>query len=183
MKNRIIKRGINFFRPVRLGDRLAWYFISIGLVFTLAISISITEYEHIKYSEQVDKESRETVRAVKDQLERSLWNVDEESALILLDGLARSQSISGIRLVDENGLDEQLGDFNSPPDFTETLQYEGQRLGTLQITVNNTYLDERFIERIKLLGISAAVFIGLFGCFLQIIVRRLVTDHISEISI
>lgn len=182
MINRIIKSGINFFRPVRLGDRLAWYFISIGLVFTLAISISITEYEHIKYSEQVDKESRETVRAVKDQLERSIWNVDEESTLILLDGLARSQSISGIRLVDEDSLDEQLGDFNSPPDFTETLQYEGQRLGTLQITVNNTYLDERFIERIKLLGISAAVFIGLFGCFLQIIVRRLVTDHISEIS-
>lgn len=90
MKKKITQNKLSFLRPQRLGDRLAWYFISIGLVFTLAISIALIEYEHIKYTEQVERDSRETVRTIKNQLERSLWNVDEESAQILLDGLARS---------------------------------------------------------------------------------------------
>ena len=182
MNKKIAHNKFGFLRPQRLGDRLAWYFISIGMVFTLAISIALIEYEHIKYTEQVERDSTETVRTIKNQLERSLWNVDEESAQILLDGLARSPSIEGISLVDESGVSKQLGNFQAPADFAEQLIYDDQVLGSLQIQINDTYLDENFIDRVKLLGISAAIFIGLFGCFLQIIVRRLVTDHLSLIS-
>jgi diguanylate cyclase (GGDEF)-like protein len=173
---------LSFLRPQKLGDRLAWYFISIGLVFTLAVSIALIEYEHIKYTEQVERDSRETVRTIKDQLERSLWSVDDESAQILLDGLARSPSIKGISLVDESGVSKQLGSFTPPADFSEQLTYDSQVLGSLQVEINDTYLDENFIDRVKLLGLSAAIFIGVFGCFLQIIVRRLVTDHLTVIS-
>ena len=182
MDKKTLHNKLGFLRPQRLGDRLAWYFISIGLVFTLAVSIALIEYEHIKYTEQVERDSRETVRTIKDQLERSLWNVDDESAQILLDGLARSPSIKGISLIDESGASKELGSFTSPADFSEQLTYDSQILGYLQVQINDTYLDENFIDRVKLLGLSAAIFIGIFGCFLQIIVRRLVTDHLTVIS-
>lgn len=183
MDKKTASNSLSFLRPQRLGDRLAWYFISIGLVFTLAVSIALIEYEHIKHTEQVEKDSRETVRTIKDQLERSLWNVDEESAQILLEGLTRSPSIEGLSLVDESGMSTDLGTFEAPADFSEQLIYDNQLLGSLQIQINDAYLDQDFLDRIKLLGVSAAVFIGLFGCFLQIIVRRLVTDHLSVISV
>ncbi|KZZ60037.1 hypothetical protein A3762_03425 [Oleiphilus sp. HI0125] len=177
------KKGIKLLRPQKLGDRLAWYFISIGLIFTLAVFITLIEYENRIHTEKIQSSSKEAVGAIKAQLERNLWNVDDEGVQTLLDGLSRSPAITGVQLIDENGFAKRSGNFeDTDADLEQVLYYEQQYLGTLQVQASNSYLNHEFVDRIKLLGIAAAIFIGLFACFLQIIVRRLVTDHLVTIS-
>lgn len=182
MDSNVNSHSLQALKPKRLGNRLAWYFISIGFVFTLVVSVAIIEFEHLQRSEQIDEKSRETVSAIENQLIRSLWNVDDESTQILLEGITRSPSISGVQLVDENGVTVSVGNFQPPEDFSHPLVHDEQKLGKLLVKTNSSYLDQHFLDQIKVLGLSAAVFMGLFGCFLQIIVRRLVTEHISVIS-
>jgi len=176
------RKSFTRLRPSKLGQRLALYSASLCLVFTLIVSVAILEYEQISHTRQINKESRETVRTIEKQLERSLWQVDEHGTETLLDSLVRTPSIASLLLTDEQGKTKLKGVANLPIDFTTKLSYNNQPLGTLSVSVNKTYLDDSLIERIKLLGISAAIFIGIFSCLIQVVVRRLVTDHLSTIS-
>jgi diguanylate cyclase (GGDEF)-like protein len=169
-------------RPQKLGHRLALYFISISLVFTFVVSSVIIQFERQKHLNLANDESRETIAAVQDQLVRSLWNVDRESTKLLLEGIQRTPSIQGLLLEDENASNLEFGAYNDPADFTVPLLNDDQELGYLLVKINDTFADDLFMEQIKLVGISAGLFIGLFGWFLQIIVRKLVTQHLSHIS-
>lgn len=176
------KKRLAFLRPSKLGHRLALYSASLGLIFTLIASMGIVEYEHIVHRQQIDKESRDAVRTIVHQLERSLWQVDELGTQTLLNSLVRSPSIAGILLTNEQGQTSQIGEDNLPVHFSAALSHNHQDLGLLSVSINKTYLSDSLIHRIKLLGITAAVFIGIFSLLLQVIVRRIVTEHLSEIS-
>jgi diguanylate cyclase (GGDEF)-like protein len=180
--SKIKKRLKRAVRPQKLGHRLALYFISLSMIFTFAISAVLIQFERQKHLELTNKESRETIKAVQDQLVRSLWNVDRESTKLLLEGIQRTPSIEGLLLEDENTSNLQFGVYEGTPDFVVALTNDEQELGQLNVNINDTFANELFMEQIKLVGFSAALFIGLFGWFLQIIVRKLVTQHLSHIS-
>jgi len=169
-------------KPTRIGDRLAGYFIVASLLFTVTIAFIVIEYESLKYRDQIQAESIHTVEAVKQQLERTLWNVDEESTQVLLAALAQSNAIRGAQLVRPNESILNVGIPKDTPDKTYILTYQDIILGELKVSDNDSYFNPIFQERITMLGISIALFIGVFGWFLQIIVGRLITDHLSSIN-
>ena len=93
MTSALFNRLKHGYRFKRLGNRLTFYFITIGLLFTtVTVSILLIKQYQEGY-ESLYAEANDTIKAVNQQLARSLWNVDQESTHILLEGVFRMPSI------------------------------------------------------------------------------------------
>ena len=169
------------FRFQKLGHRLSFYFISICVLFTLltASALLFKQYQEDKLS--VYAESKKTIQAVEQQLARSLWNVDQDSTYILLEGMYRMPSIQGLRIVESLGNRYEYGDVTQPPSLTIPLVFNGQKMGKLEVDVDDELIEESVLEQLKVILISSTLLIGLIGLVFSYIVKKAVTQHLSYI--
>lgn len=172
----------NSFQFQKLGHRLSFYFISICIVFVVvtALALSFKQYQEDKLA--VFKEGEKTVHAVKEQLARSLWNVDQDSTRILLEGMYRMPSIQGLRIIESLGNVYEYGDIGDKPSLKADLIFNGQNMGRLEVEVNQKMISGGVLAQAKTIIISSAVMIGLIGLVFSFIVKKSVTQHLSEIS-
>ena len=169
------------FRFNKLGHRLSFYFISICIVFTLITVSSLLLRQYIVDRETVYTEGEKTINAVQEQLARSLWNVDQDSTRILLEGMYRMPSIHSLRIVESLGNSYEYGTLDSEPDLKAALEFNGQDLGRLEVDVNKDLITDNVIDQMQIIILSTSLMIGMIGFILSIIVRRAVTKHLSAI--
>ncbi len=174
-----IKKGYRF---KRLGNRLTFYFIVIGLLFTTAtISILLLK----QYQEGYDSlyaEASDTIKAVNQQLARSLWNVDQESTHILLEGVFRMPSIKGVRIVETLGNNFSYGEMEDPPSLSRPLIFNGQNMGRIEVTVKDELITESVHEQVTYIVINSTLMIGMIALIFSIIVKKSITRHLAHIS-
>jgi diguanylate cyclase (GGDEF)-like protein len=169
------------FRFQKLGYRLSFYFISICIFFTLLTAASLLFKQYQADKESIYAESRKTILAVEQQLSRSLWNVDQDSTYILLEGMYRMPSIKGLRIVESLGNIYEYGDIHMPPSITIPLVFNGQKMGKLEVDVNDDLIKASVLEQFKVILISSTLLIGLIGFVFSYIVKKSVTQHLSFI--
>ena len=169
------------FRFQKLGYRLSFYFISICIFFTLLTASSLLFKQYQEDKESVYAESRKTILAVEQQLSRSLWNVDQDSTYILLEGMYRMPSIQGLRIVESLGNIYEYGDVSLPASITIPLVFNGQKMGKLEVDVNDELIETGVLEQLKVIFISSTLLIGLIGFVFSYIVKKSVTQHLSYI--
>lgn len=165
----------------KLGHRLSFYFISICIIFTLITVSTLLLRQYSADRAAVYTEGEKTIKAVKQQLARSLWNVDQDSTRILLEGMYRMPSIQSLRIVEALGNSYEYGEVNSPPDLSTDLIFNGQGLGRLEVDVNEDLIEDKVFKQMKVIIISTTLMIGMIGFVFSIIVRRAVTQHLSSI--
>ena len=166
----------------KLGSRLTFYFIAIGFFFTLVTvsALLIKQYEDGRIS--VYAEANDTIKAVNQQLARSLWNVDQDSTHILLEGVYRMPSIHGVRIVESLGNEYQYGELKTPPSLSKPLMFNGQNMGRIEVNVKDELITESVKEQLIVILFSSTLMIGLIGFVFSIIVKNSVTRHLSQIS-
>ncbi|TNC81450.1 MAG: hypothetical protein C9356_08960 [Oleiphilus sp.] len=177
----IVREVNKRFRFNKLGHRLSFYFISICIVFTLITVSSLLMRQYIADRATVFTEGEKTIKAVEQQLARSLWNVDQDSTRILLEGMYRMPSIHSLRIVESLGNSYEYGAVDDEPDLTTNLEFNGQGLGRLEVDVNEKLITDNVIDQMKVIIISTTLMIGMIGFVFSIIVRRAVTKHLSAI--
>ncbi len=167
----------------KLGHRLTFYFISIGILFTVATvsALLIKQYQEGRVS--VYAEARDTIKAVNQQLARSLWNVDQDSTHILLEGVYRMPSIQGVRIIESLGNEYQYGEMKLPASLSSPLIFNGQNMGRIEVDVKDELITESVREQVIVILISSTLMIGLIGFVFSIIVKNAVTRHLSQISV
>ncbi len=170
------------FQFQKLGHRLSFYFISICIFFVLVTVSSLLFKQYQEDKSSVYEEGEETIHAVKQQLARSLWNVDQDSTRILLEGMYRMPSIKGLRIVESLGNVYEYGDMSESADLQADLVFNGQNMGRLEVDVNEELITGGVLEQVKVIVISSSVMIGLIGFVFSIIVKKAVTQHLSDIS-
>lgn len=174
-----IKRGYHF---KRLGSRLTFYFVSIGLLFTTAtVSILLVKQYQEGYT-SLYAEANDTVKAVNQQLARSLWNVDQESTHILLEGVFRMPSIQGVQIIETLGNHYIYGDMTSPPSLSRPLIFNGQNMGRIEVSVKTDLISESVQDQVMYIIINSTLMIGLIAFFFSFIVKKSVTRHLAHIS-
>jgi len=165
----------------KLGHRLSFYFISICIVFTLVTVSSLLFRQYIVDRESVFTEGEKTIKAVQQQLARSLWNVDQDSTRILLEGMYRMPSIHSLRIVESLGNSYEYGKIENDPDLQASLEFNGQNLGRLEVDVSKKLISDKVIDQMQLIILSTSLMIGMIGFIFSTIVRRAVTKHLSAI--
>ena len=174
-----IKRGYQF---KRLGNRLTFYFVSIGLLFTtVTVSILLLKQYQEGYT-SLYAEANDTIKAVNQQLARSLWNVDQESTHILLEGVFRMPSIQGVQIIETLGNHYIYGDMTSPPSLSRPLIFNGQNMGRIEVTVKSDLINENVQDQVMFIIINSTLMIGLIAFFFSFIVKKSVTRHLTYIS-
>ena len=174
-----IKRGYRF---KRLGNRLTFYFVSIGLLFTTAtVSILLIKQYQEGYT-SLYAEANDTIKAVNQQLARSLWNVDQESTHILLEGVFRMPSIQGVKIIETLGNHYIYGEMTSPPSLSRPLIFNGQNMGRIEVTVKDDLINESVKDQVMFIIINSTLMIGLIAFFFSFIVKKSVTRHLAHIS-
>lgn len=174
-----IKHGYRF---KRLGNRLTFYFITIGLLFTTAtVSILLIKQYQEGY-ESLYAEANDTIKAVNQQLSRSLWNVDQESTHILLEGVFRMPSIQGVQILETLGNQYIYGEISSPPSLSRPLIFNGQNMGRIEVTVKDDLISESVREQVVFIIINSTIMIGLIAFIFSIIVKKSITRHLAHIS-
>ena len=174
-----IKRGYQF---KRLGNRLTFYFVSIGLLFTtVTVSILLIKQYQEGYT-SLYAEANDTIKAVNQQLARSLWNVDQESTHILLEGVFRMPSIQGVQIIETLGNHYIYGDMTSPPSLSRPLIFNGQNMGRIEVTVKSDLISESVQDQVMFIIINSTLMIGLIAFFFSFIVKKSVTRHLAYIS-
>mgnify|MGYP000117159904 CR=1 FL=1 len=170
------------FRLFKLGSRLTLYFVSIGFVFTLATvsALLIKQYEDGRVS--VYDEAKGTIEAVNQQLARSLWNVDQDSTHILLEGVYRMPSIQGVRIVESLGNEYQYGEMELPASLSSPLMFNGQSMGRIDVDVQDELIFKNVQQQSIIILLSSTLMIGLIGFVFSFIVKKSVTRHLSTIS-
>jgi diguanylate cyclase (GGDEF)-like protein len=175
----ILKR---IYRFKRLGNRLTFYFISIGLLFTTAtVSILLVKQYQEGY-ESLYAEANDTIKAVNQQLARSLWNVDQESTHILLEGVFRMPSIQGVQIVETLGNHFMYGEMTVPPSLSRPLIFNGQNMGRIEVTVKSDLISESVREQVMFIIVNSTLMIGLIAFIFSIIVKKSITRHLAYIS-
>jgi diguanylate cyclase (GGDEF)-like protein len=166
----------------KLGHRLTFYFVSLGIFFTMAtVSVLLVkQYQEGRVS--VYAEANDTIRAVNQQLARSLWNVDQDSTHILLEGVYRMPSIQGVRIVESLGNEYQYGEIKLPASLASPLIFNGQNMGRIEVDVKDELITESVRDQVIVILISSTLMIGLIGFMFSIIVKNAVTRHLSHIS-
>jgi diguanylate cyclase (GGDEF)-like protein len=174
-----IKRGYQF---KRLGNRLTFYFVSIGLLFTtVTVSILLIKQYQEGYT-SLYAEANDTIKAVNQQLARSLWNVDQESTHILLEGVFRMPSIQGVQIIETLGNHYIYGEMTSPPSLSRPLIFNGQNMGRIEVTVKSDLISESVQDQVMFIIINSTLMIGLIAFFFSFIVKKSVTRHLAYIS-
>ena len=174
-----IKYGYRF---KRLGNRLTFYFVTIGLLFTTAtVSILLIKQYQEGY-ESIYTEANDTIKAVNQQLARSLWNVDQESTHILLEGVFRMPSIQGVQIVETLGNQYIYGETASPPSLSRPLIFNGQNMGRIEVTVKDDLITESVREQVMFIIANSTLMIGLIAFIFSIIVKKSITRHLAHIS-
>jgi diguanylate cyclase (GGDEF)-like protein len=174
-----IKHGYRF---KRLGNRLTFYFITIGLLFTTAtVSILLLKQYQEGYS-SLYAEANDTIKAVNQQLARSLWNVDQESTHILLEGVFRMPSIQGVQIIETLGNHYVYGEMTSPPSLSRPLIFNGQNMGRIEVTVKTDLISQSVKDQVMFIIINSTLMIGLIAFIFSIIVKKSVTRHLAHIS-
>ena len=174
-----IKRGYQF---KRLGNRLTFYFVSIGLLFTtVTVSILLLKQYQEGYT-SLYAEANDTIKAVNQQLARSLWNVDQESTHILLEGVFRMPSIQGVQIIETLGNHYIYGEMTSPPSLSRPLIFNGQNMGRIEVTVKSDLINENVQDQVMFIIINSTLMIGLIAFFFSFIVKKSVTRHLTYIS-
>jgi len=169
------------FRFQKLGKRLSFYFISICILFLLATVSSLLFLQYQDDKSAVYEESEKTIHAIRQQLARSLWNVDQDSTRILLEGMYRMPSIQGLRIVESLGNVYEYGEVESPPNLNSELVFNGQSLGRLEVDVNEEIISSRVLDQLRTIIVSSTLMIGLIGFVFSIIVRKAITQHLTAI--
>ena len=170
-----IKRGYQF-------KRLAFYFVSIGLLFTtVTVSILLIKQYQEGYT-SLYAEANDTIKAVNQQLARSLWNVDQESTHILLEGVFRMPSIQGVQIIETLGNHYIYGEMTSPPSLSRPLIFNGQNMGRIEVTVKSDLISESVQDQVMFIIINSTLMIGLIAFFFSFIVKKSVTRHLAYIS-
>ena len=170
------------FRFKKLGHRLTFYFVSLGIFFTL-VTVSVLlvkQYQEGRYS--VYEEANDTIRAVNQQLARSLWNVDQDSTHILLEGVYRMPSIQGVRIVETLGNEYQYGHVEMPVSLSSPLVFNGQSMGRIEVDVKDELITASVLDQMIVILISSMLMIGLISFVFSTIVKNAVTRHLSQIS-
>ncbi|MFT6028703.1 MAG: diguanylate cyclase (GGDEF)-like protein [Oleiphilaceae bacterium] len=174
-----LKQGYRF---KRLGNRLTFYFIAIGLLFTTAtVSILLVKQYHEGY-ESLYAEANDTIKAVNQQLARSLWNVDQESTHILLEGVFRMPSIQGVQIVETLGNHFMYGEMTVQPSLSRPLIFNGQNMGRIEVTVKDDLITESVREQVMFIIVNSTLMIGLIAFIFSIIVKKSITRHLAHIS-
>tara|TARA_R110001592_G_scaffold237577_1_gene496829 strand:+ start:25167 stop:27200 length:2034 start_codon:yes stop_codon:yes gene_type:complete len=174
-----IKRGYRF---KHLGNRLTFYFIVIGLLFTSAtVSILLVKQYQEGY-ESLYAEANDTIKAVNQQLARSLWNVDQESTHILLEGVFRMPSIQGVQIIETLGNHYIYGEITSTPSLSRPLIFNGQNMGHIEVTLKNELISESVREQVMFIIVNSTLMIGLIAFIFSIIVKKSITRHLAHIS-
>lgn len=169
------------FRFHKLGYRLTLYFISIGALFTV-IMVSVLLYkEFLDDREAVYAEAEKTIQTVKQQLARSLWNVDQDSAKILLEGVYRQPYVKGIRVVEALGQVYEYGHLSQPAQIKANLTFNEQVMGRLEVSIDEDLIQRGVFEQFKTIFLNTMLVIGLIAFVFSIIVKRAITQHLSYI--
>lgn len=174
-----IKHGYRF---KRLGNRLTFYFITIGLIFTTATVSLLLIKQYREGYESLYAEANDTIKAVNQQLARSLWNVDQESTRILLEGVFRMPSIQGVQIIETLGNHYIYGEIATPPSLSRPLIFNGQNMGRIEVTVKSDLISESVKEQVIFIIFNSTLMIGLIGFIFTIIVKKSVTRHLAHIS-
>ena len=174
-----IKYGYRF---KRLGNRLTFYFIVIGLLFTTAtVSILLIKQYQEGY-ESLYAEANDTIKAVNQQLARSLWNVDQESTHILLEGVFRMPSIQGVQIIETLGNHYVYGEIAAQPSLSRPLIFNGQNMGRIDVTVKDDLITESVRDQVMFIIVNSTLMIGLIAFIFSIIVKKSITRHLAHIS-
>lgn len=174
-----VKQGLRF---KKLGHRLTFYFVALGIFFTV-VTVSvllIKQYQEGRLS--VYEEANDTIEAVNQQLARSLWNVDQDSTHILLEGVYRMPSIQGVKIVETLGNEYQYGEMNLPASISSPLVFNGQNMGRIEVDVKDELIADSVRDQMIVILISSTLMIGLISFVFSTIVKNAVTRHLSHIS-
>jgi diguanylate cyclase (GGDEF)-like protein len=156
--------------------------MSLGIFF-IVVTVSVLlvkQYQDGRYS--VYEEANDTIKAVNQQLARSLWNVDQDSTHILLEGVYRMPSIQGVRIVETLGNEYQYGEVELPVSLSSPLVFNGQSMGKIEVDVKDELITESVLDQLIVILISSTVMIGLISFVFSTIVKNAVTRHLSQIS-
>ncbi len=178
----VLEKLRNSFRFKKLGHRLTFYFVSLGIFFTL-VTVSVLLVKQFQDGRlSVYEEANDTIKAVNQQLARSLWNVDQDSTHILLEGVYRMPSIQGVRIVETLGNEYQYGDIQLPVSISSPLVFNGQNMGKIEVVVKDELIAESVLDQMIVILISSTLMIGLISFVFSTIVKNVVTRHLSKIS-
>lgn len=171
-----------YIQPQQLGQRLAFYFISICILFSVITTLALSYKQYHEEKASIYQEGQKTINAIKEQLARSLWNVDQDSTRILLEGMYRMPSIKSLKITETLGNTYEYGSVQGDPSFKTDLIFNDQNMGSLEIEIDEELITEAVLPQSQTILLSSAIMIGLIGLVFSYIVRKSVTRHLSKIS-
>ena len=170
------------FRILTLGSRLTFYFVSIGFIFTLVTVGVLLLKQYDDGRVYVYDEAKGTIEAVNQQLARSLWNVDQDSTHILLEGVYRMPSIQGVRIIESLGNEYQYGEVKQPASLSSPLIFNDQNMGRIEVDVQDELIEDSVRQQFIVIFLSSTLTISLISFVFSYIIKNAVIKHLSAIS-
>ncbi len=180
-ENKAVQKRPSLIPFHKLGHRLTFYFISIGALFTVLMVSALLYKQYLDDRAAVYEECEKTIQTVKQQLARSLWNVDHDSTRILLEGVYRQPFIKGIRVVESLGQIYEYGVLSQPADLKANLSVNEQIVGRLELSVDESLIRSGVVSQFVATLLNTMAVIGLIAFVFSIIVKRAITQHLSYI--
>jgi diguanylate cyclase (GGDEF)-like protein len=166
----------------KLGQRLTLYFVSIGAVLTVLMVSGLLYKQYLHDRNTIFAESEKTIQTIRQQLARSLWNVDHDSTRILLEGVYRQPYVKGVRVVESLGQVYEYGVLNDAVDHEVDLSVNDQVVGRLELSIDESLIRRGVFGQFVTTFINTMLVIGIIALVFSIIVKRSITQHLSHIS-
>jgi len=178
----VVRRIKSFLCQRQLGYRLSLYIISLCFLFALIGSLSLLAMEHYKSKQMLQHEASDAVAAIHEQLALGIWEFDYSGVEVLLRAIYSLPSISAITLTDPSNTAYHFGTLSSSPYIDTNVYHEGERVGRLQVDINNDMVYGRIRTQFTVIIVVTTGIIGLLGFLVSVIIRKNITQHLSVIN-
>lgn len=169
-------------RKAKLGQRLALYFVLLGLLFVVLTTAVASVFQYRNAQDELHSNALQTMQAVRDQLARSLWNIDDLSIQLVLQGMVRTPSIAGVKIRENLGQEYNVGEVEGHSDYIIHLSFQDERVGILELYLNHQQVMSQLIKQSRAVAISSLLLIALMSGFFLLIVRNAIVRHLSLLS-
>ncbi len=172
-----------------ISTKVLFCVVLIGMLITSLFS-SITIYlDYVQDKEQVVKRLTEINKSNLDSIVNSVWNLDYTQIEIALKGLIQLDDIEYVLIRDKNKIVSEVGTKVKKQKISRIypLKYKigensFEHIGDIYIEASLENVQKRVVNKAILAFFAELVRITLFGFFLLILIKHLLTRHIKSIT-
>jgi len=175
----------NFIRSLfkdKLARRLSNYFITIAILSSVGLVVVASFVQYRLDIASINQDVKQAVATVEQQIINHLWIIDEDSLTLVLEGVNRLPAVSGIEVYDEFNTVFSFGQKTDEALIDKSLIRSDRVVGSIKVYANNQLALNELRSKLLYASLGAVfIFISL-GFVFFIIVKRTITNHLSELS-